>query len=1240
MFFICVSSWSSEYKRKILWNEVSSAIADGSLNFEGSITVGRSKLPFWVENFELKIPSVDVAIHDCISVPVSDSLIVPENLTGTDIHFNTEIGYAQGKPILRLIVFPFIKKNDRIEKITDFSISITEKVNQLKSVSVGYNWKAKSVLSSGKWLKIKTSDRGVYKITYDQLKTWGFSSPDQVALYGTGGLMLPVLNSDIKFDDLLSYPLLKGKDNSGKDCIFFFSTGTVKYSVDSKTGLISHEQNVYSTETYFYLTDQGTIKTIDKPEEISATAGRQVTSFNNYAFYEKEAVNLLSSGSRWFGEVFNPAQLQSITLVLDNPDLTKSVQFAVAAAGRSSVESVMNATVNGNSKSDVVFYPVDVTDPTYDYASYQIGSFADLLTSKSVQVKLTYSAYTNTSNAWLDYISVNYQSLLNMSSDVFLFRGKGTDGTATISEFAISGATSSTRVLDVTDINNTTEVPATFSSSQLKFKSNTTDYREYVAFNPTGSIPTPEEVEDVANQNLHGNTTPDMIIVTNSILESAANSIADFHRTIDNMNVEVVTPDKIYNEFSGGLPDPSGLRNYFKMYYDRGKQSGAQTLKYVLLLGDGSYDNRNILGNKHNLLPTYQSDNSLSPTKSFVTDDFFVFLDEGEGGSEGIVDLGIGRIPVNTLDEAKGIIGKIQNYVKTASVGSWRNILTFIADDGNSIDHYTNIHAVQADDLAEFINSNYPSFYSDKIYFDSFKRTVTSGGEKYPEVNQAILNRLKQGTLVMNYTGHANERVLADENVLDISSIKSLSNYNRLPIFVTATCEFSRFDADETTAGEEILFNSQGGGIGLFSTTRLVYSDSNFELNQKLFSYMFSKDSQGNTLRLGDIMQKAKVAANTGINQLNFSLLADPALRIAAPALQVKTSTINGNSIETRMDTIRPLSVVTIKGYIADNSGAKVTSFDGEIIPAVYDKAQTVETLGNAGQTTMSYKVQTNLIYKGLVTVKNGEFEFSFIVPKDVAFKFDKGKILYYAYNETTDAQGYFDSFYVGGTTSKTVTDTNGPDVKLYMNDETFSDGDEVGASSVLIADISDETGINTSGIGIGHDITAVLDGDYTNIMVLNDYFQGDKDMFTSGKVVFPLTGLSEGEHTITFKVWDVLNNSSEFEINFVVKDIFRIESISCYPNPMQGQTNFIFTHNYPDESFDVRIDVFQVNGSLLDSYTTKVGSSGTESLPIDWTPSDRQIKMSAGIYVYRVTATTSGGKVAKGSGRLVYVYP
>ena len=1240
LIIIASTALSNNFHRKIRWIVNTDTIESKtkqvfSLKFDGSVVIGHPELPYWFESFELNSASANVAIGNTIYEPVNDLIPALNTVQNEEITFKSDIGVSAGKSFLRLTVFPFIRKNNHVEKLVSFTISILESQNKLKSANVAYPWKTSSVLGSGKWVKIKTKDRGIYKVTYDQIKQWGLANPDQAVLYGTGGYMLPYRNSELRSDDLLTYPVWKGKDSAGKDCLFFYSTGNIQVNQDLTTGTFSHQQNYYATEAYFYLSDQGTLKTIEKIAEVAGDAGRKVISFSNYAFYEKESVNLISSGSQWFGERFIQGSTQSINISLENPDLTKPALISVSVAGRTSSTSNMDVIMNGKSILNLPFGAYG----EYEFAKQNVKSTSTTIPEKNIQLKLTYLGGNSSSEAWLDYISVNYQSFLFMNSDVYSFRGRGVDGQIPISEFVLYNVSASTRIFDVTDPAVTFEVLANFAEGQLKFKSNSELTREYVAFNPGGTIPSAELVGTVANQNLHASELSEMIIVSNPSLLKVANELADYHRVSDQMTVQVLTPEVIYNEFSGGLPDPSAFRNYFRMCYDRGKQTGKNTLKYVLLMGDGSFDNRNIQKKNLNMLPTFQSENSLIETESFVTDDFFVFLDENEGGSYGTVDLGIGRIPARTIAEAEIVLDKIMTYQTKESMGNWRNIVTFIADDGNTADGYTTIHTDQAESLARFVNKTHPAFFTERIYLDTYKRILTAGGEKYPDVNVAIDNRIKRGTLVMNYTGHGNERGLADESIIDIAGIKSWNNYNRLPIFVTATCSFSRFDENETSAGEYVLFNPVGGGVGLFSTTRLVYSGANFVLNSKFFKYIFEKDQQGNNLRLGDVMRLAKASANTGINQLNFTLLADPALRLANPINQVVTSSINGNDAKIESDTINTLSVVTVKGYVANSQGVKLTSFNGEITPSVYDKAIQLKTLGNAGQETTSFTLQNNVIYKGLASVKNGEFEFSFFVPKETSYKLGKGNILYYAYNELVDASGYFDNFYLGGSLGSSISDTKGPKIDLYMNSESFKDGGTVSASSVMLANIIDENGINTSGIGIGHDITAILDGENSNILILNDYFQTDKDSYTSGKIVFPLTKLSEGKHVLKIKVWDVFNNSSEKEIKFVVKDDFRIETVSAYPNPMQGETRFVFTHNQPDEIFSVELEVFQSTGSRVDLVKATVGSQGIESLPLEWIPTERQVKLKSGVYIYRIGATTKDGKKSSGSGRLVFQY-
>jgi len=554
IFFYSILGWTDNYNRTVKWfqqsqNAISNRHAEPG--FEGSVIIDHTGLPYWFESFDLSSTGADVSITNAVFEPLLNPSSKLINYQKSELQISSDIGVSAGKSILRLTIFPFVRRNDRIEKLVAFNIVIKENSNDLKSAGLAYQWKSTSVLGSGKWIKIKTKSVGIFKITYDQLKQWGFTNPDQVSMYGNGGYMLPVMNKDTKTDDLKPYPIWKGVDNTSKNCLFFYSTGNIRLTQDSITGFLTHQQNYYATETYFYLTDQGTPQTINKIAEITDNAGRQVLSFPNYTFYENEVYNLISSGSRWFGERFVAGSSQAINLVLDNPDLSKPARFVIPVVGKSTSLSNMDISLNGKLVDNIVFQAVNNSDPTSIFADEQISSSTENPPAKNIQVKLTYNSSNTSAEAWLDYIDVNYISLLNMSTDFYSFRGKGVDGQITLSEYVLNGATASTKIFDVTDFSNTFEIPTTYAGGQLKFKSGSTSYREYIAFNPGGSIPAPDLVGTVANQNLHSTDPAEMIIVSNTSLLSSANDLANFHRTTDQMSVQVVTPDIIYNEFSG-----------------------------------------------------------------------------------------------------------------------------------------------------------------------------------------------------------------------------------------------------------------------------------------------------------------------------------------------------------------------------------------------------------------------------------------------------------------------------------------------------------------------------------------------------------------------------------------------------------------------------------------------------------------------------------------------------------------
>ena len=490
--------------------------------------------------------------------------------------------------------------------------------------------------------------------------------------------------------------------------------------------------------------------------------------------------------------------------------------------------------------------------------------------------------------------------------------------------------------------------------------------------------------------------------------------------------------------------------------------------------------------------------------------------------------------------------------------------------------------------------------------------------------------------MLLNYVGHANTRFLADERVLDISNINSWSNSDNLPIFMTATCEFSRFDADVPSAGEYILFNPNGGGIGLFSTTRVVFAYSNFLLSRSFYNYVFSKDENGNHYRMGDIMKLAKNNTINTTNKRNFSLLADPALKLSYPRHSIVTTKINEHDATSVQDTIRALQKVSITGYVSDNSGNKLDNFSGEIIPIVYDKEILKNTLGNGGYDPIQFKVQENIIHKGLASVTNGEFTFSFVVPKDISYNLGKGKIIYYAKSGEVDAHGAFENFVIGGSSDDLITDNKGPEIQLYMDSPDFTSGDRTSKSPALLAFLSDENGINTVGNGIGHDITAVLDDDYSNVIVLNNFYQSNLDDFTSGTISFPFQNLSVGKHRLKLKAWDVANNSTEVEIEFEVSGDFYIEAVTNYPNPLQDHTFFTFKHNHSDATLETIIEIFDLSGRRIDYISQQVGSNGTNSNPVRWDLHESNVQLRNGIYIYRVTAQNNDGVIALKSGKMM----
>lgn len=1099
-----------------------------------------------------------------------------------------------------------------------------------------------SVLASGNWYKIGVQASGICRITASDLTAMGLNpasiDPRNLRVYGNGGGMLPENNSAPRRDDLTEIAIevvgeADGSFDAG-DYIRFYAKGPLEWRYSAANKRFEHVANLYTDMACYFITaDMGRGKRIPVRAGATAPATDVVNQFDDYAVHEKDEVNLIKSGRQWFGDFFDVQA--SYTFKFSFPGLVagSDVKLRSRAAARATEKSSFTYTVADNS------WPVPVeaisTLPNNPYAAASSTVRVLPAAGASVDVTIRYNKPQSNATGWLDYVEVNVRRNLLFQGGQQLFRDVHAVATGHVAQYILGNAGSNVRVWDVTDPVNTAMVSTIAAGNDLTFRVPSDSLREFVAFDGTSYVPM-QVIGKIQNQDLHALRGYNMLIISPEVFAGEAYRLATYHATKDGLSTVVIDPEKIYNEFSSGVEDISAIRDFIKMFYDSGQ--GNEALSYVLLFGDGSYDNKNRIANNTNFIPTYQSEESLHPVNSFVTDDFYTYLDKGEGnGAYDVSDIAIGRLPVKTVEEARQVVDKIIHYDSHSPkvMGDWRNTVCFVADDEDDNDH-----VIQAEQMADQINSLKNGYITDKIYLDAYPQVSTPGGQRYPEVNKAINARVEKGALIVNYTGHGGEVGWALERVLEVSDINAWRNYDRMPVFVTATCEFSRFDdPGRTSAGELVLLNPGGGGIALFTTTRPTYGSPNFSLNSTFYAYAFSTDRNGEHLRMGDILLIAKRESGSDPNGKKFILLGDPALRMAYPGLKVVTTSVNERDVDAVADTLHALSHVLVKGKITDAGGMMVAGFNGTIVPTVFDKPLDMMTLGNDGGAKFAFSLQKSILYKGQVEVKNGLFSFSFIVPRDISYKYGFGRINYYASDSTRDASGAYPNMVVGGFDENIQPDKQGPSVSLFMNDDRFETGGITDENPALFARIFDENGINTLGNGIGHDIVAVLDNNTSEPYILNDYYQAETNTFKAGHINFPFFKLAPGLHTLRLKVWDVFNNSAEAYTEFNVNPAssFTMSAVSNYPNPFSAQTHFIFEHNLPGQSIDIQIVIYNLSGQRMATVKSSMTTSGYRSEPVLWNGnSDSGAPLRDGMYIYRLTATAVNGQQQSGSGKFV----
>ena len=1099
-----------------------------------------------------------------------------------------------------------------------------------------------SVLASGRWVKISVDKSGIFQLSYNDLRECGFSDPSRVALFGYGGAMLPEDFSAEYIDDLPQVPTL----HTGNKLIFY-AQGPVEWSLQNN--LFARTRNPYSMRGCYFLTQLDTPPLAPESEPSAAVAdAATVTTFHDYILHEQELANPGHMGRSFYGENFLYTNVQDFTF--DVPGVTETpVNLQVKFLAKStSAPSSVRLTVNRVQLDEKTIAPV-TSDAEYKMGAEAIfrNTFVRNPDAADV-VRLSFSGSTATS-AYLDYILLDMERELRLYGGYVAFRHKEAASRRLRYRIAAAGA-SAPHVWDVTVPYAPREIEAERAEGFLSFVPSVTALRQYVAFDAAAAFPTPVIEGTVSNQNLHALANVDFVIVAAPPFVDEARRLGEFHRQRDTLSYIVVQPAAIYNEFSSGTSDATAIRRFMKMFYDRAGSDESLRPKYLLLFGDGSYDNPGVTpewqsyrkSNANPFLLTFQGSESLDERSNFVTDDYFGFLHDDEGADlyRASLDVGIGRIPARTKNEAAAVVDKIIAYAENRDFGHWKNDICLVADDGNA-----GTHMQQCEDLASLLGTKDPAFFIHKIYIDAYNRVSLATGGTYPDAKAQMLNLLKKdGALVIDYVGHGSARGWTAEKILEWSDISNMY-VSRLPLWITATCSFCRFDDLSASGAEELFLNPKGGGIALISTARVVYVHANGVINKAIVQHLFDRDADGRVIPLGDVVRRGKngIASNANdvlMNRLNYVLLGDPALRLSVPSCEMAVTAINEVPITDTPDDIElnARSWVTVTGEVRNRDGERIDDFDGLIYPRLYDSERKIVTAGNGNddgsRTPYTFWLRDNMLYTGRDSVRNGTFEFTFKMPRELNYSNEPGLFNLYACDALgREAQGMSDRFVVGGMDAGAEPDTDGPKIQaMYLNASDFRSGDEVNETPVFVATVEDESGINISGIGLGHDMTVCIDGDPRYEYVVNDYFVPATGHFGRGDVYYELPELSAGNHSLVFTVWDTDGNSSRASLDFVVKKGLKPQIYKLYPeqSPVSDVARFYLQHDRPGMLMTIKLSVFNWSGREVWSTESTNMSELWCSAPIEWPLTDNAgRRVPGGVYLYRAVISVNGGSEA-----------
>lgn len=1168
----------------------------------------------------------------------------------------------------------------KLKHIADWLLALSMFCTGEASASAAntHTWAEHSVLSQGTWVKVALSQRtdGIYQISYAQLKSWGFSNPSQVAVYGYGGHVLPESLANGHLDDVPEVAVCHDKEGQR---ILFYGQGLVCWRYDD--GEYFQSQHPYATYASYFLHQ----KEDEAPQAIAlqqasdATPEVVLNDYDDYWLHETETKNIGQSGKQWFGESLLNTQSQVFSLPEDPSHQGHPLKAGTARLTVNFVTKASAATSYSVKLDNTTIGDRTIAATTGSHAFGTEGKMNKVLTDAAdlskAQIRITYAPGSNSPTlANLDYIRLQGKCELKAITQqpFFLFRNQ--EAQSKLVGYSIKDITPQMQVWDVTS-------PIEICSQQLRgdtlLVAQTKGIREYAVVDLSSkSFPGVSRIGTIRNQDLHGIEPVNLVILTPPAFMQQAEQLAQHRLDHDHLSSLVLTPDAIYNEYSSGVPDATAIRLFLKQLYDQGMESdGTHTLKYFLLLGDGTYDNH-AATLSNNLLPTYQTDASMIETSSCVCDDYFGFLDDNEGGrtdSEGHVilqydrlDIGIGRIPVRTIEQAQQVVDKIIGY-DTDQYGNWKNRLCFLSDDDkieSSATDSPNAHMKHSDALIDLLQkAGHMEFMCQKIYLPAYQQTTSSSGTDYPDARKELNNALQQGVLILNYAGHGAPTSIAHEQIMT-ANLASQLRMKHLPVWFTASCDVTKYDAEDTSMGENLMLNPNGGAAALITTTRVVYSSQNLMINKAFYNNLFRRHSDGSRFRLGDVLKAAKQDLNSDSNKLNYCLIGDPSMTIAFPDQKIVVDTIVGD--------FKALSQVTIRGRVLKiDSQETDTLYNGLIYPTIFDAPDSITAdKGLHQEPIFTFASRKRKIFTGRDIVKAGQFEFSFLVPEDISYNKGTGLVNLYACDVYgIEANGYYDGFTLRHGEEPEVRDSIGPTIVTCFMDAPgygFGQGDKVSATPFLYVELWDESGINATGNSIGHDISLNLRCISNPLIanrqyVLNDYFTTFTGSPTHGNIKYSLTDLEEGSYEGTLRVWDVYNNVSTRTFTFTVSRQTRpeIALLQAYPSPVkQGDVvTFRALHNRPESEDQLRVQVYTQTGvKVLDQtistnacevvYLQPDAKAVTEisnalnadetsqlmgSTTLQWTAN-----VAPGIYIYRAYLKAGGDEAASQSQKLI----